>query len=96
MTLITDLDDPKVILPIFSNSIQATINENDWTPNSDWAFSYDSSAGARSEQASQDGGVEGSYTTIGADGQLMEVRYRSGPEIGFVILNNDEVSKCIM
>ena len=47
--------------------------------------------GGRSEQASQDGGVEGSYTTIGADGQLMEVRYRSGPEIGFVILNNDEV-----
>lgn len=73
---------------------QATINEEDWTPNSDWAFSYDSSSGAgsRSEQASQDGGVEGSYTTMGADGQLMEVRYRAGPEIGFVILNNDEVA----
>ena len=42
---------------------QATINENDWTPNSDWAFSYDSSTGSRSEQASQEGGVEGSYTT---------------------------------
>ena len=71
---------------------QATINENDWTPNSDWAFSYDSSSGARSEQASQEGGVEGSYTTVGADGQLMLVRYRAGPE-GFVVLNNDEVSK---
>ena len=42
---------------------QATINEENWTPNSDWAFSYDASTGSRSEQASQEGGVEGSYTT---------------------------------
>ena len=78
---------------MYTYLIQATINENDWTPNSDWAFSYDSSSGARSEQASQEG-VEGSYTTVGADGRLMTVLYRAGPQ-GFVILNNDEVSESI-
>jgi hypothetical protein len=56
-----------------------------------YAFGYESSDGSRSEESDDDGNVVGSYTTQGADGNMILVRYRAGPEIGFVIDNMDEV-----
>ena len=68
-----------------------TINQNDWTLNPDWAFGYSASHGQRQEFVNAAGNIEGSYTIPGANGQPIEVRYISGPEIGFVIENLEEV-----
>ncbi len=65
--------------------------QGDMTLNNRYAFGYSSSQGRRSETADDDGTVRGSYTIVGADGRPVEVRYRAGADIGYVVENMDEV-----
>ncbi len=67
------------------------VNQDDWSISKKYSFGYSSSQGSRREESSDDGVVRGSYTMVGADGLPVVVRYRAGPEIGYVVENLDEV-----
>ena len=75
--------------PIFLT--EPEINPLDWVRSQAYAFGFEAQAYSRNEESDAEGTVRGSYTTLAADGSPLEVRYKAGANIGFVIENLDEV-----
>ena len=60
-----------------------------------YAFAYSDESGNRKEESDADGNVDGQYSYVNAEGNEILVRYMAGPEIGFVIVNEEELTKSL-
>ena len=73
---------------------QPTIDEQTWIQSKAYKYGFSGANDlSRSEVANEDGEVKGTYTFPDADGEPILVRYKAGPNTGFVIENLDEVQQ---